>query len=239
MSLQEQSSIKLNPTVLATEPCGRVRRIGNNSRNASDLVFKFGGVMDDKHRYETDVATAEKMRQKDSEEKKARRIQVKRNWLSDLETARWDRMAAETERVETLREQKRSTTRVGKNSVLYEKFVDSSGYNPITLHYLNSPEGTILAAEDARAMYKTGARATKLYFKNNTFHPLLCEDIVPNPPVKPKQKPRDVTDVIRHIVPLAPPAFREGAETAVANIAGDLSVAGGRVKEGGRRRGGY
>ncbi|KND02957.1 uncharacterized protein SPPG_08974 [Spizellomyces punctatus DAOM BR117] len=230
MSLQEESYIKLNPTVLAPEPCGRVRRIGNNSRNTSDLVFKFGGVMDDKHRYETDVATAEKLRQKDSEEKKARRIQVKRNWLSDLETARWDRMAAETERIETLREQKRATTRVGKNS---------SGYNPITLHYLNSPEGTILAAEDARAMYKTGARATKLYFKNNTFDPLRCEDIVPNPPVKPKQKPRDITDAIRHIVPLAPSAFREGAETAIANIAGDRSVAGGRVKQGGRRRGGY
>eukprot|EP00842_Homolaphlyctis_polyrhiza_P000336 jgi/Hompol1/1302/HPOL_004633-RA len=59
----------------------RQPRVGNNSRNQSDVVFKFGNSMayaDPKERYISDVARHEKLRLENKRDKEEKRIELKR-----------------------------------------------------------------------------------------------------------------------------------------------------------------
>ncbi|KAJ3186998.1 hypothetical protein HDU85_007036 [Gaertneriomyces sp. JEL0708] len=209
---------KHNPSVPipSTRTGGRLARVGTNTRNHSDAVFRFGGDLDfrdDLERYRYDVAEAEKRRRQEDREKRAQRIQFKRDWINNLDTARWSHMAQEVQKEEALRATKHINSRIGRNKV---------GYDPITGNYLSTAEGAELAAKDENAMHKVSTRATKLYLRNNTFDPLRCEDIVPNATPLPGNEDfpaRGGIDVIRRIVPMEPAAFREGAQSALSEIA--------------------
>jgi hypothetical protein len=66
-----------------------------------------------------------------------------RNWKSDIEHSRWQKMAAEYDTKQECLNAKQLRARIGKNSV---------SYNPITLEYHKNPGGDALAREDAKAM---------------------------------------------------------------------------------------
>ncbi|KAJ3415941.1 hypothetical protein HDV05_003782 [Chytridiales sp. JEL 0842] len=150
---------------------GRVGRVGDNSKNRSNDIFKFGGTLsfnEEAERYRTNVAEQEKARQQRNREKEHNRVEFKRNWKEDIERNRWNRMVEDFARQEDQWKRRHETTKMGKNSV---------SYNPITLEYHRSNAGEKLAQEDAKAMYRTSMRAAHLYLKNNTFDPLKCQDI--------------------------------------------------------------
>ncbi|KAI9203310.1 uncharacterized protein BJ171DRAFT_600173 [Polychytrium aggregatum] len=147
----------------------RLPRVGNNSKNTSNPVFRFGGSMDfpeDVRRYKVEVAAEAKIQRQDEREKRAVRYQQRR--LEEIEKQRWQNMSIHNQRQEETWNFKHKRAQIGKNSV---------HYNPITLAYHNDSQGTKLATDDRESIYRTSLRAAHLYLKNNTFDPLLCKDI--------------------------------------------------------------
>ncbi|KAJ3185887.1 hypothetical protein HK101_009783 [Irineochytrium annulatum] len=169
----------------------RVPRIGDNSKNRSSDIFNFGGALGFdsgeyhhlksssrtdfdipfitvQERYITNVAKEEKAKRQADRDYRKKRHDVKRQWRSDMETARWDRMAEDYARQEEQWQRRHDSSKMGSNSV---------SYNPITLQYHASAAGQKLAQEDAKTLYRTAMRSAHLYLKNNTFDPLRCQDI--------------------------------------------------------------
>ncbi|KAI8927793.1 hypothetical protein BC831DRAFT_451094 [Entophlyctis helioformis] len=148
----------------------RQPRVGNNSRNTSDGVFKFGGPMayPKGRAVRGDVAKHEKLRLQAKRDKIQDRKDFKREWLSSIEKERWENMSKEYVKNEELWKGKHSRSKLGSHSV---------HYNPITLEYHQTDGGRKLAADDAKAMHRTAVRATRLYLKNNSFDPTMCTDI--------------------------------------------------------------
>ncbi|KAJ3170893.1 hypothetical protein HDU87_008659 [Geranomyces variabilis] len=228
-----QQPYQHNPTIPDPAPCGRLGRIGTNSRNASDDVFTFGGVMDDIQRYRTDVATAETERRQGQRDRRSRRVEVRRNWLENLDTARWDAEARTKERADAMLAYKQGSSRLG---------ISASGYNPITNTYAPTAEGTRLAERDKADMRQLSHRATTNYLRLNTFDPITGQDVLPPATAKSSlQFPRrPVGELIQRIVPDHPAPFREGFDAAV-NEAKDGRLVGrggggGLQREGGKRR---
>ncbi|KAJ3268889.1 hypothetical protein HDV01_002117 [Terramyces sp. JEL0728] len=150
----------------------RVPRVGQNTRNHSDLVFKFGnsqGFNSEKDRFgAVPVCEIEKHRQDLKKAKIQNRMALKREWLSQIEHERWNQMAIGVEKEQHLLETRQKNSKRGSSSV---------SYNPITLEYLSNDAGKKLLQEDAKAKHRLAIRAARLYEKNNTFDPTLCVDI--------------------------------------------------------------
>ncbi|KAI9328335.1 hypothetical protein DFJ73DRAFT_861936 [Zopfochytrium polystomum] len=148
-----------------------VGRIGNNSKNFSNDIFRFGGSLgfqNDEQRYARNVAEQEKIRAAGVRENRSKRYEIKRNWMAEIEETRWRRLADQEAKELSTWTKKHSATKLGSNSV---------NYNPITLAYHDNEHGESLAREDAKALFRTAVRAAHLYVKNNSFDPLRCQDI--------------------------------------------------------------
>ncbi|KAI8916486.1 hypothetical protein DFJ77DRAFT_460011 [Powellomyces hirtus] len=222
-----------NPSIPDAPPCGRLARIGNNSRNTSDNVFAFGGVMDDVTRYRTDAAAAETERRQVQRDRRSKRVEVRRNWLENIETRRWDVESATHERAAAHLAMKQGASRLG---------VSRSGYNPITNTYAPTAEGQQLAERDQIDMRNLAHRATTNYLRLNTFDPITGKDVHPIPTpnsnsnssenVNSKRYPRRTPEeTMRHVIPPEPAAFREGFQKALKE-----AVPLGEVRERGKRR---
>ncbi|KAI8826552.1 uncharacterized protein EV422DRAFT_1055 [Fimicolochytrium jonesii] len=184
-----------NPSVPAVSGTGRYARIGTNTRNASDLVFAFGSVQDDVQRYRTDVANAERERRQADRDRRTERIQLRRNWLTNIDASRWDRMADQQDHAERVLDTRRASWRSGLNG---------GGYDPVTTRYAPTPAGKDLAAKDQEDMRLLAKRATKLYLHNNTFDPIRGEDIQAPPAAVPKPKSQPAAEPQK--TPSAPPS---------------------------------
>ncbi|KAJ3158707.1 hypothetical protein HDU86_002672 [Geranomyces michiganensis] len=230
-----------NPSIPDPAPCGRLGRIGTNSRNDSDKVFAFGGVMDDTQRYRTDVATVEVERRQGQRDRRSRRVEVRRNWLENIDTARWDAEARAKERADATLAYKQGASRLG---------VSMSGYNPITNTYAPTAEGAKLAERDKADMRHLSHRATTNYLRLNTFDPITGQDVLPPTTATAANKPpqqfpqRAIGEMIHRIVPDHPAPYREGFEAAVTEAREKGLVGrgvgsgggGGMRREGGKRR---
>jgi len=140
----------------------RVGRVGQNQRNLSNDIFNFESsspkgtytclLRVDGHRFQKiDAADAERDRKHLERQKRLERDDFRRynhctkvrNWKSDIERSRWQKMSAEYDTKQECLTAKQLVARIGKNSV---------SYNPITLEYHKNPSGQALAQEDAKAM---------------------------------------------------------------------------------------
>ncbi|KAJ3328854.1 hypothetical protein HDU76_009171, partial [Blyttiomyces sp. JEL0837] len=124
----------------------RVPRIGDNSKNRSNDIFKFGGTLsyaNDKDRYKTNVAEQERERRIKEKENKQKRVEIKRAWKDEIENARWNRLADDYCRQAEQWQRRHAATKMGRNSV---------NYNPITLEYHRTQSGEKLAKEYAKSL---------------------------------------------------------------------------------------
>ncbi|XJO70926.1 hypothetical protein BDV3_000530 [Batrachochytrium dendrobatidis] len=144
----------------------RQPRVGNNSRNSSNIVF--GDSMESGEKYTCKSINYEQERKRINREKLEQRISLKQNRMTELETQRWNQMAADYSKSQNLLKSKGIKTKIGAQSV---------HYNLITHEYHDSAGGRQQAAKDAQDMNYVAVRSARLYLKNNTFNPLMCSDI--------------------------------------------------------------
>lgn len=153
----------------------RSKNSGNNSRNKSNDIFydikSPHSFHNPTERYQTDFASIERARYLSSRERYASQRERKIQWLRDIEGERWSRMHQQEKRKQERHEFLHSQSRVGQQSM---------AYNPITLQYHISNAGSKLQEKDLKSIHRTSVRATKLYFKSNTFDPIKGRDIVPD-----------------------------------------------------------
>lgn len=148
----------------------RKPRIGNNSRNQSSSVFYNHqgphACNDAKERFFTNSSIAEAEHQRALVKKEAQKAQRARilEHRRERDALRWEKMEDEQKQESAKLEWKQARTRCGQHG---------KAYNPITLAYHDSNHGADLMTEDLKSVHRTAVRASKAYFKNNSFNPVF------------------------------------------------------------------
>lgn len=127
----------------------------------------------ERERYITDVAAMESARTRHEKHEKQVRYAIRRQYIQEIETHRWQKMAHDHEKEQQKLDYKKDH---------YRANVSGAAYNPITLSYLPTEDGEKLKKRDVDIMYNAAKKSLHNHIRGSTFNPITGQDIsAPSP----------------------------------------------------------
>jgi len=165
----------------------RARREGfaHGSANAETVVDRplevlpeaKGIYSSEADRFQTDVAGEERARRLAQSEREQLRLQAKRDAALQRDERRWEAMSHAQQQEQKRIESKR---RAGMAS---KKNQGSLPFNPITLEYSNSKEGSLLQHHDDLVRWRSAVRTHNLNERQNgNYNPITGQERATQPP---------------------------------------------------------